>query len=399
MPFVGLDLIVAIADLLNSCIHEMVVFVSVFFKGCRTMFSAVTRGLISSMSRLTLRDVIICALIAKILLVLHFYCQASGRSAALFSENEGLRKKVEFLERQKYSTIRGFDYLAHDLTGMLDILMFSKDLNSNKQTIAQMMHMIQNMVWIQREGKEIPLSKAWHNLNDIIHEARLLVMPKARARSVQIKLFNETRNQVNVDEQHIRRVFFNLLSNAVKYSSENSTVELQIILASDKELVVEVTNSGPGIDHADLPKVFDAYFQASSSMKDISRGIGLAYSKEVMLAHGAKITVQSKPGHSTTFRLHFTDYRQLGPANDLADKLAEPCLRETDLLDLIISHPDAASIVADLRRAKVYQASHIRKLLTELPSQFDRWKEGLLNAVEQCNEKRFKSLLNIDYES
>ena len=63
---------------------------------------------------------------------------------------------------------------------------------------------------------------------------------------------------------------------------------------------VSVTDQGPGIPEADLPRVFEPYWQAQSTAR-LGAGIGLKIAKGLVEAHGGRIWVESKMGEGTTF--------------------------------------------------------------------------------------------------
>ena len=94
------------------------------------------------------------------------------------------------------------------------------------------------------------------------------------------------------DEEQFRVVIDNLLSNAVKFTPENGEIGIQFVKRGD-ELVLEVTDSGPGIDEADKDNVFEAFYQGKQPEKGVIQGsgLGLMIVKEFVSAHGGSIAV------------------------------------------------------------------------------------------------------------
>ena len=104
---------------------------------------------------------------------------------------------------------------------------------------------------------------------------------------------------VCADPDRICQVLGNLIGNAIKFTPRGG----RIVLAArreGREVRVSVTDQGPGIPEADLPRVFEPYWQAESTARQ-GAGIGLKIAKGLVEAHGGRIWVESKMGEGTTF--------------------------------------------------------------------------------------------------
>jgi signal transduction histidine kinase len=73
------------------------------------------------------------------------------------------------------------------------------------------------------------------------------------------------------------------------------------IEASDDAVHVAVTDSGPGIADADLPRVFDRFFTTRGAA--LGTGLGLALVKAVVVAHGGEVRAESPPGRGAAFHV------------------------------------------------------------------------------------------------
>ncbi len=107
---------------------------------------------------------------------------------------------------------------------------------------------------------------------------------------------------VSGSSRHLRRVVLNLLQNAVRYSPEGQTVRVSVGRV-DRDAVVTVSDSGCGIDAADLPHIFEPFFRADPARaRDTGgSGLGLAIVEQIVRAHGGRIDVSSVPDHGSTF--------------------------------------------------------------------------------------------------
>ena len=104
---------------------------------------------------------------------------------------------------------------------------------------------------------------------------------------------------VSADPDRICQVLGNLIGNAIKFTPRGG----RIVLAArreGREVRVSVTDQGPGIPEADLPRVFEPYWQAQGTAR-LGAGIGLKIAKGLVEAHGGRIWVESKMGEGTTF--------------------------------------------------------------------------------------------------
>lgn len=110
---------------------------------------------------------------------------------------------------------------------------------------------------------------------------------------------------VNGDEIRLRQVLSNLVSNALRYTPEGGQIVLGATANGDRQVVLTVRDTGPGIAPDDLPFIFDRFYRADKARAAESggSGLGLAIAKALAEAHGGALTVQSAPGQGSTFTL------------------------------------------------------------------------------------------------
>ncbi len=104
------------------------------------------------------------------------------------------------------------------------------------------------------------------------------------------------------DEERLTQVLSNLLSNAIKYSPAGGQVIVRGRV-EPQQVVVSVSDEGPGIAAADLPRVFDRFYRADSELTRRAKGagLGLFLAKAIVEAHAGRIWAESTPGKGTTF--------------------------------------------------------------------------------------------------
>jgi two-component system, NtrC family, sensor histidine kinase KinB len=107
---------------------------------------------------------------------------------------------------------------------------------------------------------------------------------------------------VLANEQRMSHVFSNLLANALRFSSAGSAVTLSGTANEDQDTVAfTIQDQGPGIPKDELPRVFDRFYRGKDNSPSDGVGLGLAIAREVVEAHGGKISVKSQPGEGTAF--------------------------------------------------------------------------------------------------
>lgn len=119
---------------------------------------------------------------------------------------------------------------------------------------------------------------------------------------------------VRADAIRVRQVLINLLSNAAKFTDEGEiTVEASVrpSLAGHPEILVSVSDTGPGISREDQAKLFQPFSQVDDSptRKTGGSGLGLSISQQLIQLHGGRIGVHSTVGKGSTFYFTLPIYR------------------------------------------------------------------------------------------
>jgi PAS domain S-box-containing protein len=135
--------------------------------------------------------------------------------------------------------------------------------------------------------------------------------------SLLVKVLGDLPPAVVSDESKIRQVFINLLGNAVKFT-ERGQITWTVRVADGNRLVTSVEDTGPGIDKADLGRLFDKFVQASHGVRAGGTGLGLAISREFARLLGGDVVAESEPECGSRF--HFDIPIQVGRLADLPDR-------------------------------------------------------------------------------
>jgi len=135
----------------------------------------------------------------------------------------------------------------------------------------------------------------------LIQDAAAAVRDESAAKGISIVIRDPSAlPTANVDPLRIRQVLVNLLANAVRHGRTGTRVTVDARLA-DGQLIVDVSDDGPGIAAEELPKLFDRFYKGRGST---GSGLGLTIARSLARAHGGDIRAVSTPGAGTTITFH-----------------------------------------------------------------------------------------------
>jgi CheY-like chemotaxis protein len=164
---------------------------------------------------------------------------------------------------------------------------------------------------------------------------------------------------LNIDRTRIRQVLLNLLNNARRFTEEG-VVRLEVKLA-DGEVVIRVSDTGPGIPADKLPSIFKEFYQVDRSLRRShgGTGLGLAICKRFVEAHRGNIWVESQEGAGSTFYFTLPISGQHIPVSPLqTTEPTEPSWPEMHPSILVVdSDPAVAALVG--RHVGKYQVFHV----------------------------------------
>jgi signal transduction histidine kinase len=120
--------------------------------------------------------------------------------------------------------------------------------------------------------------------------------------STRTKIMSEKGDPVvRLDADRVKQVMLNLLTNAAKYSAENEPVTVNIVPA-EQEVVVSVSDRGPGIPEDEMSHLFERFVRLSPAVKRVpGSGVGLYVSRMIVELHGGHIWAENQPGQGAKF--------------------------------------------------------------------------------------------------
>jgi len=142
---------------------------------------------------------------------------------------------------------------------------------------------------------EIRLEKAETSLNSIMKEALSLVKVPEK---IQVSDLTQSEPKIEVDVERMKRVFVNIIKNAIDAMPEGGRLTITT-KESDDSLEIAFTDTGVGMSKETLDKLWTPLFTTKAK----GMGLGLSICKRFVEAHEGNITVESKVGKGTTFRV------------------------------------------------------------------------------------------------
>ncbi|WP_065219040.1 MULTISPECIES: sensor histidine kinase [Butyricimonas] len=177
----------------------------------------------------------------------------------------------------------------------------------NRQELNNMLHSINRMLLRSTDAHGIVLTPKTFNLQEMLETVtapdRWNTPPD---KSFHIRLhFNTPDPMISGDPDFLQAVFQNLIDNSLKYSGEEAEIDITCTAPNDKHVGITIKDNGQGIPPRALRHVFERYHRAQhqGDKKTKGHGLGLYQSRQIIIAHGGKINVDSTPGNGTTFTI------------------------------------------------------------------------------------------------
>jgi two-component system, NarL family, sensor kinase len=196
-------------------------------------------------------------------------------------------------------TIKSFQQKQFGEVSSLQI----KVLNTMFQSQQRSLQLVETLLDIYRNDAEglvlnFHLVDLWSIAKEAIDAVRILGLE--REIKLNLKSFQPENQQMEVmaDPLQLSRVFSNLLSNAIYYSPRSSQIDVTVY-HHGHEYVIQIVDSGRGVAAADLPLLFDRFYQANEQTQ--GSGLGLYLSRQIVEAHGGKIWAEPGSPQGTKF--------------------------------------------------------------------------------------------------
>ena len=290
------------------------------------------------------------AVIAAIIGIVVWQMMVHRRLSSQLDAEKEERSRVESLNKVKMNF---FTNISHEFKTPLSLILGPLESMmegaSDRKQLAMMELMKQNGERMLRQINQILELREIDNdklsfvpsSGDLVPFARQVFdsfQENARRRNMTCEFIAEDELPCTFDKEKMEHILYNLLSNAFKFTPDGGTVQLSLSYQDTKpepKVKVSVTDSGQGITEADLPHIFDRFYQGEARCyeKISSTGIGLGLTKDFVELHGGSISVESVRGEGSSFT--FTIPCRLGEVDGQGPEpaLSDPSDRKIVVID------------------------------------------------------------------
>lgn len=175
-------------------------------------------------------------------------------------------------------------------------------LHVGTQSVRRMTRMVKSLLDLERleAGRPI-MGRQPTKLHNLLSDALELVYPAAREAGQTLALeLDDALPTVAVDTDMILRVLTNLIENAIKHTPMQGHITVRARAHADT-VRVSVTDTGPGVPPHFHQEIFDKYFRIKYANAPNGVGLGLAFCRLAVEAHGGAIWVENEPGGGAVF--------------------------------------------------------------------------------------------------
>lgn len=151
------------------------------------------------------------------------------------------------------------------------------------------------------EGGHLSVEMDEQAIVPLVEATREMFAPRARAQAVEFTTeCAPGLPHVTGDGERIVQAIANLVSNALKFTPAGGRIAVRAA-PGDDEVLLSVSDTGPGIPAADVPHLFERFWHGQATNGKRGYGLGLAIAHGIVAAHGGRIWVETEPGRGSTF--------------------------------------------------------------------------------------------------
>jgi signal transduction histidine kinase len=216
--------------------------------------------------------------------------------------------------RTPLNAIVGFsEIMEREMFGKIGIPRYIEYVKDIRASAQHLLRLIEDVVDVSKaEAGALELEESDIDVAAAIRSVCLMQREKAQQGGVQIASeLPDDLPRLRADRRRLRQILQNLLANAVRFTSRGGRVVAAARLDGAGGIVFTISDTGSGIEPADIPRVFDP-FAGLGRLQEAGgggTGLGLPLCKSLMELHGGTIALASQPGKGTTVTASFPPAR------------------------------------------------------------------------------------------
>jgi PAS domain S-box-containing protein len=219
-------------------------------------------------------------------------------------------KEVDRIRNEVVHTV------SHDLRspltsviGYTELIARSGTLNENQQdflkriqdSVQHITTLINDLLDLGSIEAGLDTRREWVQLDGLLRYTLDMLQGQIRSRHIKVQTnIAESLPALRANPIRLRQVLDNVVGNAIKYSGDNGEVKISIHAEGD-QIILQVSDNGPGIPIPDQSHIFDKFYRGRNMDNQEGSGLGLAIVKSIVDAHQGRIWVESNLGQGSTF--------------------------------------------------------------------------------------------------
>jgi heavy metal sensor kinase len=181
----------------------------------------------------------------------------------------------------------------------------AEQIGSILEEAERLTQIVEGLLTISRlDAGESKMSRDPVDLSDLAESTVEQMAPLAEDKSLALTCTAETGIMVEANEVRLKQVLVNLLDNAIKYTPEGGKIEVTIS-HDGSNAFLEVSDNGIGISTEALPHVFERFYRSEQPIarRASGTGLGLSMVQAIVESHRGRVTVESREGSGSVFRV------------------------------------------------------------------------------------------------
>ncbi|MBN1951960.1 MAG: response regulator [Bacteroidales bacterium] len=307
--------------------------------------------------------------------------QVHERTSKIEKQKEELQNQNKHIQRQRdklvelnrkvkavnESKLKFFTSISHEFKTPLTLILgpIKSILGDSKLSLSsrnsaslidknarRLLHLINQLMDFRKleQGKtELRVSRV--DINELLNDITLSFSSLSNQKNIDLSYIPvPAPGETWVDIQKMEIILYNLLSNSFKNSHDGDSIEVALKPdpKNSKNLLIQVTDTGIGIEKENLKYIFDRFYQVKpESPKNYGTGIGLSLTRDLIEKHRGTITVESEPGVGTCFTIAIPVSKGSFDPTEISDSMYQPGSIKDPYLDFPEEngYPDSSAVI------------------------------------------------------
>ncbi len=315
------------------------------------------------------------------------------RTQQISQDKKIIEQQAKDLKELDIAKTRFFNNISHELRTPLTLIIeplrqLMKATNrqsirqqlqiplNNSQRLLDLVNQLLDLSKLENKKMTLDLQRAQirEHLAQVCHS----FMPLAQKKNIQLTYWGDPKIPIaQWDISKMERIVYNLLSNAIKFTEAGGLIELKCFYWKKKnQISIECKDTGVGIEHEQLEKIFDRFHQVDDTItrKNEGTGIGLSLIKELSDLMNGTTIVESEPGKGSVFKLFF-------PIQAVSEDIALP----SKATPLIAKPKNEPGELSELKQAKTLLSATQNKVIIVEDN------EELRQFIKRCLPEKYET--------